>query len=134
MIGAGYGGDDLTVLVAPEDIATAVAEEFENPCVGRRICYVASDELTCNEVAHILGKAIGMPDLKWILVPGEQIQTRLEALGMPQKMAASLVELQNGHHTGIIAEDYLRNRPFSLGRIKTADFAKDFADAFFRNK
>ena len=132
MIAAVYGGDDLTVLVAPEDIAVAVADEFENPGVGRRIRYVASDELTCNEVAHILGNAIGMPDLKWIVIPAEQLQSRLEAAGMPQKMAASLVELQNGHHTGIIAEDYLRNRPVSLGRIKTADFAKDFADAFLK--
>ncbi|MCE7065055.1 NmrA family NAD(P)-binding protein [Dyadobacter sp. CY326] len=130
VIAANYGGEDKTVLVAPEDIAAAVAEEFEKTPVARNIRYVASDELTCNEVARILGEAIGQPDLKWIVVPGEQVQSRLEAAGMPPRMAASLVELQAGHHSGRIAEDYFRNRPAQLGNIKTTDFAKDFAAAF----
>jgi uncharacterized protein YbjT (DUF2867 family) len=126
MIVANYGSSDATVLVAPEDIAAAVAGVLENPVPGRHIQYVASDELTCQEVARILGEAIGIPDLQWIVVPGEQVQSLLEAAGMP----ARLVELQAGHHQGIIAEDYYRNRPATLGKIKTADFAKDFAAAF----
>jgi len=130
LITASYGGDDRAVLVAPEDIAAAVAEEFTTPTPGRTVRYVASDELTCNEVARILGAAIGKPDLQWIVIPGEQMQSRLEAAGLPPHMAASMVELQTGHHTGIIAEDYYRNRPATLGKVKTADFAKEFAAAF----
>jgi uncharacterized protein YbjT (DUF2867 family) len=57
-IAANYGAEDPVVLVAPEDIAAAVAEELENTPVSRNIRYVASDELTCNEVASILGEAI----------------------------------------------------------------------------
>jgi len=130
MITAAYGGDDNTVLVAPEDIAVAAAEELEKPASGRSIRYVASDELTCNEVARVLGEAIGMPDLKWIVIPGEQLQDSLENAGMPANMAASLVELQLGHHTGIIAANYYNNRPAKLGNVKTADFARAFAAAF----
>lgn len=130
IIAAGYGGDDRTVLVAPSDIAAAVAEELETPAEGRHVRYVASDELTCNEVARILGEAIGKPDLKWIVIPAKQMLSRLESVGMPPHMAASLVELQDGHHSGIIAEDYYQNRPVVLGKIKTTDFAKEFAAAF----
>ncbi|RRA98119.1 NmrA family NAD(P)-binding protein [Larkinella rosea] len=130
IMAANYGGEDRTVLVAPSDIAAAVTQEFETPAVGRQVRYVASDELSCNEVARILGETIGKPDLKWIVVPAEQMLNRLEAAGMPPHMARSLVELQAGHHSGIIAEDYYRNRPVALGKVKTADFAREFAAAF----
>jgi uncharacterized protein YbjT (DUF2867 family) len=128
VMAACYGGDDQTVLVSPSDIAAVVAEELEKqtPCVR----YVGSDEVNCNEVARVLGEAIGKPDLKWIVVPAEQMQTQLEAAGMPPRMAASLVELQLGHHSGIIAEDYYRNRPAGLGKVKIADFAKEFAAVY----
>ena len=129
-ITANYGGNDRTVLVAPSDIAAVVAEELQTWAEGRKVRYVASDELTCNEVAKILGEAIGKPDLQWIVIPAEQMQSRLEAAGIPPHMAANLVELQAGHHRGIIAEDYYRNRPAALGKVKTIDFAKEFALAF----
>ncbi|GAB3281258.1 NmrA family NAD(P)-binding protein [Larkinella harenae] len=127
---AAYGGEDRTVLVAPSDIAAAVAQELQAPVTGRHVRYVASEELTCNEVARMLGEAIGMPDLKWLVIPAEQMQKRLEAAGMPPHMAASLVELQKGHHTGIIAEDYDRNRPAVLGTVKMSHFAQEFAAVF----
>jgi uncharacterized protein YbjT (DUF2867 family) len=126
-IAANYGGDDRTVLVAPSDIALAVAEELEDISLRRKIRYVASDELTCSEVASILGKAIGMPDLQWVLIPGEEVQQILEQAGLPARSAELLVELQEGHHRGIIAEDYWQHRPEVLGKVKTADFAKEFA-------
>jgi uncharacterized protein YbjT (DUF2867 family) len=126
-IAANYGGDDRTVLVAPSDIAVAVAEELENYSLRRDIRYVASDELTCNEVAGILGEAIGKPDLQWVLIPGEEVQQNLERAGLPARSAELLVELQDGHHRGIIAEDYWQHRPQVLGKVKTVDFAKEFA-------
>jgi len=128
-IAANYGGEDLAVLVAPEDIAAAVAEELENNASGRNIRYVASDELTCNEIATILGEAIGKPSLQWNLISDEQAQQNLEQAGIPASSAALLVELQAGHHKGLIAEDYFKHRP-ALGKIRLADFAKDFALAF----
>lgn len=128
-ISANYGGEDRTVLVAPEDIAVAVAEELERTTYGRNIRYVASDELTCNEVARALGKAIGKPHLNWELISAEQVQQNLEAAGLPPKSASLLVELQEGHHKGLIAEDYYNNRPV-LGKIKIKDFAEDFALAY----
>ncbi|GAB3927242.1 NmrA family NAD(P)-binding protein [Larkinella terrae] len=130
IMAANYGGEDRTVLVAPSDIAAVVAEELETPAVGRSVRYVASDELTCNEVARILGEAIGQPDLQWIVVPAEQVLSRLETAGMPPRMARSLVELQAGHHSGLIAEDYYQNRPAVLGKVKTTEFAREFAAAF----
>lgn len=130
VIAANYGADDDLVWVSPIDIAAAVAEELETPLAGRKVRYVASDELTGNETANILGAAIGKPDLKWILIPDKQRQDILEAAGLSPRIAAGLVEMFASQHNGPLMEDYYRNRPAVMGKVKMTDFANDFAAAF----
>ncbi|GGB24279.1 NAD(P)H-binding protein [Puia dinghuensis] len=129
-IAANYGADDKMVWVSPKDIATAIAEEIVTPLTGRKIRYVASDELTCNEVAHILGAAIGKPDLQWMIIPGEQMQSGMIAAGMNPDIVAGLVEMYACVHSGELGADYFRNRPAVLGKIKMTDFAREFAVAY----
>lgn len=132
MIASNYGGEDNISWVSPVDIAAAIAEEIEIPLTGRKISYVASEELTCNELAGILGTAIGQPDLEWKLITDEQMQNGLESFGMPAQNAAGLVEMQARMHDGKLFEDYYLNRP-QMGKVKLADFAKEFAAAFSQN-
>ena len=106
-----------------------VAEELTTPLTGRKIRYVASEEVTCNDTARILGEAIGKPDLKWILTSDEDTLTALVSAGMNPKIAAGMVEMYSGLHTGLLAEEYYRNRPV-MGKVKLVDFAKEFATAF----
>ncbi|MEH2415636.1 NmrA family NAD(P)-binding protein [Nostoc sp.] len=129
-IAANYGADDKIVWVSPTDIATAIAEEIATPLVGRKVRYVASQELTGNETAGILGAAIGKPDLKWIIITNEQMQSGLEAAGMNPQIAAGLVEMYASLHSGALSEDYYRNKPTVMGKVKLEDFAKEFAAAF----
>lgn len=98
----------------------------------RKIRYVGSDELTCSETARILGEAIGKPDLKWLIIPGEQMLGGLIAAGMKADIAAGLVEMYAAVHDGRMREDYDRHRPV-LGKIKMTDFAKQFAAAYAGN-
>ena len=128
-IGTNYGGDDKLVMVAPTDIADAAAEELEKTTKGGNVRYVASDEFTANEAARILGAAIGKPDLKWLTFTNEQTQEGLEKNGVPTQVAANLVELGGSIHSGVMGEDYELNKPV-LGKVKIADFAKEFAAAF----
>ncbi|WPV65723.1 NAD(P)H-binding protein [Chitinophaga sp. LS1] len=129
MIMSNYGGDDMIAFVAPEDIADVVVEELETPSQGIKIRYVASDELTCNEAAHILGTAIGKPDLQWPALPAEQVQQGMEMMGMPKDLAAMLVAMQQAQHSGEIQEKYFQQRPV-LGKRKLKDFAPLFAAAY----
>ena len=129
-IAANYGADDIIPWVSPVDIAAAIAEEITTPLTGRKIRYVASEELSCNETASILGAAIGKPDLQWLRITNEQMQDGLVAIGMNPNVAAGLVEMYNSLHTGLLAEDYYRNRPAVMGKVKVTDFAKEFATAF----
>ncbi len=129
-IGANYGGDDRIAMVHPRDIATAAASEIETPAVGFKVRYVASDDHTANEAAHILGIAIGKPDLKWVTFTSEQMQDGLEKKGMPSHIIANFVEMGASLHSGVLRQDYDLHQPIAMGKVKLEDFAKEFAAAF----
>lgn len=130
-ISANYGSEDIIPWVSPTDIAAAVAEEITTPFAGRKVRYVASQELSGNETASILGEAIGKPDLKWMLATDEQTLDGLKSIGMNPKVAAGLVEMYAALHSGLLAEDYYRNKPI-LGKVKLTNYAKEFAAVFNR--
>jgi uncharacterized protein YbjT (DUF2867 family) len=132
VIVSNYGGDDKEPWVSPLDIAAAIAEEMEKPFEGRKIRYVASDELSPNEVANILGEAISKPDLKWVVIPDEQLLNGLLAAGMNPSIAKGFVEMNVSRRGGVLYEDYYRNKP-TLGKIKLTNFAQEFAAAYFKS-
>lgn len=129
-LSSNYGGDDKLILVHPVDIAAAAVEEMEAPSTGIKIRYVVSDEHTANEVAHIIGSAIGKPDLKWIILSDEQLREGLTKQGMPAYLIELFVEIGASAHSGVLLEDYERRKPIQMGKIKTEDFAKSFAAVF----
>ena len=124
-----YGGDDKEPWVSPLDIAAVIAEEMEKPFDGRSVRYIAADEVSPNEIATILGEAIGKPDLKWIVIPDEQLLNGMIAAGMNVSIAKGFVEMNAGRRGGVLYEDYNRNKPV-LGKIKLTDFAKEFAAVY----
>jgi uncharacterized protein YbjT (DUF2867 family) len=132
VIASNYGEDNKEPWVSPVDIAAAVEEEIVTPFKGRKVRYVASDELSCNEVANILGGAIGKPDLKWIVIPDEQLLNGMIAAGMNPAIAAGLVEMNASRRNGILYEDYYQHEPV-LGKVKMKDFAKEFAAVYNSN-
>jgi len=126
VIATNYGGDSKKPWVAPVDIAAAIAEEITSGFAGRKIRYVASDEISCNELARLLGAAIGKPDLKWVVIPDEQMLQGMISTGMNPKIAAGLVEMNASTQSGGLYEDYYHNRP-TLGNHKLKEYAKEFA-------
>lgn len=124
-----YGGDEKEPWVSPLDIAAVIAEEMEKPFEGREVRYIASDEASPNEVAKILGEAIGKPGLKWQVISDELMLNGMIASGMNPQIAKGLIEMNEGRRTGVLDEDYYRNKP-TLGKIKLTDFGKEFAHVF----
>jgi len=127
VIAANYGAEDKMPWVSTADIAAAIAEELTTPFVDRKVRYIASEELTCNEIAKILGEAIGKPYLKWSLMSDKDMLGGLKMFGIPQGRAEGIVEMNAGMHNGLVNEDYYRNRPTVMGKVKMKDFAKEFA-------
>ncbi len=132
VIATNYGGDDVVVMVDAKDIAAAAAEELQSSATGKNVRYVASDERTADDVAAVLGDAIGEPDLKWEILTDDQMRDNMLQHGAPPQMAAGLVELNAAIHSGIMREGYLQNKPTVMGKVKIEDFAREFAAAFKR--
>jgi uncharacterized protein YbjT (DUF2867 family) len=130
LIAANYGENIKIPWVSPVDIAAVVAQELTTPFAGRKVRYIASEELTGKETAEILGAAIGKPGLQWVLVPGAQVLDGLVGAGMNPGIAAGLVEMYGGLQTGTLSADYHRHKPEVMGKVKLADFAREFAAAF----
>jgi uncharacterized protein YbjT (DUF2867 family) len=124
-----YGGDDPEPWVSPLDIAATVASTITQPFAGRTVQYIASDERSPNEVASILGAAIGRPDLKWVIIPDQQALDGMLAAGMNPSAARGLVEMNAGRRGGRLYEDYFSHRPV-LGKVKMTEFASEFAAAY----
>lgn len=128
-IGAVYGGEDKLAMVSPTDIAAAIAEEIGQEHSGTTIRYVTSDDRTCNEVAAVLGSAIGKPDLAWKILPPEDVLQSLQSHGMPRNAAENLVELGMAIHTGALREDFEKHQPV-YGKISLEEFAEDFKSVY----
>ena len=124
-----YGGDRKEPWVAPSDIAAAIADEMNKPFHGRAIRYVASDEISPNQIAKALGEAIGKPGLKWQVISDEELLNGWLKIGFNSQIAHGFVEMQASQGSGILYEDYYRHRP-ALGKVKLADFVKQFARAY----
>jgi uncharacterized protein YbjT (DUF2867 family) len=129
-IGSNIGGEVVNSWVSPIDIAGAIANEIEVGLLGRRIRYVASEELTYNALATILGQAIGKPDLKWVQFTDEEMEQGLLSIGMQPKIAKEMTEMYHAIHTGLLYEDYTLNKPVPMGNVKMKDFAREFAEAY----
>ena len=130
MIFANYGGDQKFEMVSPFDIASAIANEIQLTPTHRKVRYVSSDELTGNEIASILGNAIGKPDLKWVIISDEETRKGFIENGFPELLANNFVEMFSSLNSGKLSEDYKLNKPTVLGKVKFSDFVNDFVTAY----
>jgi uncharacterized protein YbjT (DUF2867 family) len=104
-----YGGalkGDLKIpMIETRDIGVVAAERLLNlDFSGKQTLELHGErDLTMNEVAAVLGKAIGKPDLKYMQFPYEQVQQVLLQTGIPAKTAAQFIEMFRGINEGIVA-------------------------------
>ncbi|MDV6170037.1 NAD(P)H-binding protein [Flavobacterium sp. DG1-102-2] len=124
-----YGGDTKEPWVSPLDIAEAIEQEVDLPFEGRTVRYVASDEVSPNEIAKVIGEAIGKPGLEWKVVTDQQLLDNWLSIGFNEQMAHGFIEMQGSQRSGELYEDYYRNEP-TLGKVKLRDFVKEFAQAY----
>lgn len=124
-----YGGDRKEPWVSPLDIADVIVEEMEKPFEGRTVRYVASDEISPDEIAKTLGEAIGKPDLEWKVISDEELLKSLLDIGFNEQVAHGFIAFQASQRTGVFYEDYDRHKPW-LGKVKFTDFVKDFVKVY----
>lgn len=131
IIGGNYGEGAKLVLANPADIADAAAEELlALSFTGKSVRYVASDEKTTDEIATILGEAIGKPDLKWVNFSDEQTMGGMLQNGVPEDVAKNYAEMGAAMRSGEMASDYLKNQPVVFGKTVFEAFAPVFAAVY----
>ncbi|HUD67739.1 MAG TPA: NmrA family NAD(P)-binding protein [Candidatus Sulfotelmatobacter sp.] len=90
-------------IIATRDIGAAAANALLHPSVhGKQTRELLGQrDLTYTEVAAIIGKAIGKPDLKYVRVPDDQFRAVLVQMGMSDQFSKLLLEmiaaLNSGH-------------------------------------
>jgi len=130
IMGSNYGSEAKLVLVHPDDIADAAAEEIQGSFTGKSVRYVTSDERHVSEVVKILGTAVSKPDLKWVEFTDEQALDGMLKAGFPAPVATVYVEMGTSVRSGTMIEHYLIHKPATQGKTKLEEFAKEFAAAF----
>lgn len=131
IMGNNYSGDDTLPLAHPEDIAAALAVELQSKGNGVDVKYIVSEITTGNEIAAVLGQAIGKPELPWVNFPDEQFKQGMLSAGLPPELADLLTELGQGVRAGIVTEDFFATGSKVTGRVKLEQFAEEFKTRYF---
>ena len=118
-------------MIATEDIAAVVADELMHPgftghvvrhLLGPRSC-------TMNEAAHILGAAIGRPDLKYVQADPEDAKTGMVQMGISRDVADQFEEMSRAFSDGLINGTFVRDATNSTPTTLES-FARRFAQSY----
>jgi uncharacterized protein YbjT (DUF2867 family) len=100
---AGPLRSDLKVpMIATRDIGAAAADILLHPTTRGKQTHelLGQRDLSYNEVASVIGQAIGKPDLKYIQLPDDQFRGLLVQMGMSEPMANLLLEMSHALNSG----------------------------------
>jgi hypothetical protein len=82
-----------------------------------------------DEIASLIGKEIGIPDLKWVKFPAEDFKKVLLDYGFADGAANDYVEMFATLDTGLLFEDIQKTKPRIEG-TSIEEFAKTWAAAY----
>jgi uncharacterized protein YbjT (DUF2867 family) len=119
--------DEKIVLTNTDHIAAIATDALLNPSEGNKITYIANDEKHPNDIAAVLGNAVGKENTPWITFTDEQAFEGMTGAGLNESFANAYVAMGQAIRSGKLQEEYWKNRPEALGSYKLEDFAKEFA-------
>ena len=131
IFGANYGGDEKLILVDTNDIAAAaikalLALDFK----GKSIKYVSTLEVSTNDIARVLGEAVGKPNTPWVVFTDEQNLEGAIGAGLVKTIAEGYTEMGKSLREGKMQEDYWKSNVTPTGNLTLEAFAKQFAAAY----
>lgn len=135
IIGGNFGDAEFKMLLThPNDIAEIAFDELSKlDFSGHSFRYIGSDERSPEEIAKIIGTAIGKPQLPWVTFTDQQAFDGMLQMGFPENVAKNYAEMGRAMHDGSLFEDYWKHHPGQLGETKLEDFAKTFAAVYNSN-
>lgn len=129
-----YGCGTKLPLASPEEVAGIAYTALQSLSFrGKQARYVVSDEKTTEEIAAILGAAIGIPGLEWVDQTDEEMMRSLMQSGMSEEAAMNSTELGAAIRRGEMQYDYLQHPPARSGTHRFEEFAPLFAALYRRS-
>lgn len=130
IVGGNFGLEGQKIPLAhTRDIAAVALEELLNVSfTGKSFRYILSDHRTMQDVAHVLGQAIGK-NIPWVVFTDEQALKGALDAGVPASHAGPFIEMGVALRSGRMQEDLEKHAP-SPGPTKLEDFASEFQAAF----
>lgn len=114
-------------VVDPADIAKAAADALVGQDFsGHSFKYVVSDLTGTDEIAALIGKELGKPDLRWVRFPAPDFRNVLLGFGFAEGAADDYVEMFTALGQGVLFEDFVAGGHKPNG-VSVEDFAKQFA-------
>jgi len=104
IFGGALRGDSKIPMIATKDIGAYAAERLlKLDFSGKETQELLGErDLTMNEVAGVLGRALNRPDLRYAQFPYDQVENVLVQMGTPSKTAASFTEMFRGINEGVV--------------------------------
>jgi uncharacterized protein YbjT (DUF2867 family) len=105
LYGGAVRGDLKIPMIATRDIGAHAAERLlKLDFNGKKTKELLGErDLTMNEAAAIIGKALNNVELHYAQFPYDQVQQVLLQMGIPPKTAAYFIEMYQGINDGIVA-------------------------------
>jgi uncharacterized protein YbjT (DUF2867 family) len=117
-------------VVDPEDIARVAAQALDTlNFKDHSYVYVISDLTGTDEIASLIGRQIGVPDLRWVKFPAKDFKRVLLSYGFAEGAANDYVEMFAALGTGLLFEDIQKTKPKIEG-TSIEEFAKIWAAAY----
>jgi uncharacterized protein YbjT (DUF2867 family) len=129
IMGANFGDGEKIFLVHTKDIASAALEELlALNFTDKSARYIIGDERSGQDIASVIGKAIGK-ELNWVLFSDEQQKAGMLQAGLSETHADGYAFLGKSLRDGSMQQGARKNLP-AFSKTKLEDFAKEFAMAF----
>ncbi|MCU1697109.1 MAG: sugar nucleotide epimerase [Mycobacterium sp.] len=90
---------------------------------------MASDVSGADEIAALIGREIGKPDLRWSRYASDDVANVFRGFGFSMGAVREYVEGFVVLDEGVLFEQYATDKP-SLGQFKIEDFARTFAAVY----
>ncbi|HEV2424425.1 MAG TPA: NmrA family NAD(P)-binding protein [Terriglobia bacterium] len=131
MVGGPVKADLLLPMIATRDIGAVAAGLLKSGFTGKQTRELLGQrDVNYTEVASVIGRAIGKPELRYVQLPAQQLKPALMQMGMSSNMADLLLEmaeaLNNGHMKALEPRSAENNTPTSIDVFANEEFAPRF--------